>query len=181
MSEEIPIGTIPPTRKAPMQLRKAGSASIQSVEPPPPPMPPPEPPSLVHAHHKPANTSLGLMAYTKPLAFLLFLVVGGLTWALRYDNLWHIRYEMETYGPYVILVCHLIVVAFAFKEELFAGLLCLLLPGYSLYYMVARGGHAFFTALVCGLLVGLGEDTWEILKSSWTQYYNQLTRIIRGT
>ena len=64
MSEEIPIGTIPPTRKAPMQLRKAGSASIQAAEPPPPPLPPLEPPSLVHANHIPAKTSLGLMTYT---------------------------------------------------------------------------------------------------------------------
>ena len=180
MTEEIPSGTIPPTHKAPLQLRKAGSASIQSAEPPPPPPPPSEAPSLVHSHHEEPKTSLGLMGYTKPLAFLFFLIVGGLMWTIRYEGLWHIRYELELYGPYVILACHLIVVAFAFKEELFAGLLCLLVPGYSFYYMIARGGHAFFTALVCGLLVGLGEDSYEFFQTTWTHYYDQVTRSIRG-
>ncbi len=183
MTEEIQNGTIPPTHKAPLQFRQAGSASPSSAETPPPP-PPPLPadmPSLVHANHAPAKTSLGLMTYTKPLAFLLFLIVGGLMWAIRYEGLWHIRYELALYGPYIILVFHLIVVIFAFKEELFAGLLCLMVPGYSLYYMIARGGHAFFTALVCGLLVGLGEDSFEFFKTNWTRYYDQITHLIRGT
>ena len=181
MTDEIPSGTIPPSHKAPLQLRKAGSASIQSAEPPPPPPPPAEPPSLVHSHPEGTQKSIGMMAYTKPLAFLFFLIVGGLMWEIRYQGLWHIRYELEQYGPFVLLACHLIVVAFAFKEELFAGLLCLMVPGYSLYYMIARGGHAFFTALVCGLLVGLGEDSLEFYKATWTQYYDQITRSIRGT
>ena len=100
--------------------------------------------------------------------WLLFFVLGGFMGLLRYGQVMDAPPEMALYGPYVILALHLVIVVVAFRNDIFMGFLCLLVPGYSLYYLLAQSGQRVLTALVCGLLVGLGEDSFYAL-SEWSQ------------
>ena len=171
----------PEPGKPVLHLRKAGSASgdYTPTSPPAPSLAQAPEPS---AKEKPKSgrSSLGWAGYTQPAAWALFLVLGGLMIAMRYRGLFHVRYEMTLYGPWIILAIHLIVVVLAFKEDLFTGVLCLAIPGYSLYYLLAQSGRPFLTALVFGLLAGMGEDAIYALRDNSQSYYNTITDLISG-
>jgi hypothetical protein len=178
--------------KPQLRLRKAGSATPDPVrEPPPipaapkPPKPPnspanPAPPPPPTNGDRPRKKANGLVAYTVPAAWILFLLLGGAMAALRYGDFVDVPRELFEYGPYAILFFHVVVVLLAFQEDLFAGVLCILLPGYSLYYLVMRANRPFFTALVFGLLAGFGEDTWEILHKYGMDFYESTTKLMHG-
>lgn len=165
-----------------LHLRKAGSASGDYVPETPPVLAlPHEPPPRVSPGHSAGRASLGWAGYTKPAAWVLGLALGALTAGMRYGGVFHLRYEMTLYGPWIILVLHLIIVVLAFKEDLFTGVLCLAIPGYSLYYLVAQSGRPFFTALVFGLLAGMGEDAYYALCDRSRNYYDTITDLISGS
>ncbi|HAL92416.1 MAG TPA: hypothetical protein DCM68_05260, partial [Verrucomicrobia bacterium] len=141
--------------------------------PAPPPILSTKPPTPEELKRKHARARFA--SYYNHMAWALFIVLGGAMAAIKYGGWVDYQYEIATYGPWVILGLHLVVAILAFMEELFAGVLCLIIPGYSLYYLLARSGRPFLCALVCGLLVGLGEDTFLIARKLGTQYYDQIS------
>lgn len=176
MSESPPSESAPAAPKPVLHLRKPGNAASFVSDAPPVPVrhePPPE-------RKKPARASLGLAGYTQPAAWAMFLILGGLMAMIRYRGLWHLEYEFRTYGPSVVLALHLAVVAMAFKEDLFTGVLCLAVPGYSLYYLL-QSGHPFFSAVVFGLLAGLGQDAFGALREASSNCYDQVTEWMTGS
>ena len=182
MSPPPPNHTPPAPPKPAPPFRKAGSASIsfEAPAPVPPPLPPPPVnPSKSRPARKTKRPSLGHAAYTLPAAWLLFVLLGGLMGALRYGNFPAIRFELTTYGPWVVLFFHVVVVFLAFGENPFTGFLCFLVPGYSLYYLVLRTGRPFLTALVFGLLVGVGEDSYHALRQVSQDTYTQINDLLR--
>jgi hypothetical protein len=80
---------------------------------------------------------------------------------LRYGGFLPAEYLswFPTYGPYAILVVHVILVLMAFKDGIFQGILCLLIPMYSFYYLFIVTDQFYFRAVVAGLLVGVGVDS----------------------
>ncbi len=93
------------------------------------------------------------------LAFLLFLVVGGISGFLRYG----ITIEDTFAAPALeylwigVLVLHFYIVAKAFSSDMMQGILCFFIPGWSFIYL-AISDHFYHKAIVFGLLVGIGYD-----------------------
>jgi hypothetical protein len=94
-------------------------------------------------------------------AWLLFLVVGGGMYYARYMNGLPAPYAawLPAYGPYVIILLHIVIILTAFQDTVFQGILCLLIPLYSFYYLFLISDIFYLRALVAGLLVGLGVDS----------------------
>ena len=189
MNEPDAIPAPPAAEKPVLKLRKPGSASPEPVVVPPP-MPPkktaaqPAPQAFsppAANRQAPYKPSLGFAGWVKPLAFVLFAIVGGAMGALKYGGFVDYPVELVLYGPWLVLAFHAVVVLLAFQEDLFAGVLCILVPGYSLYYLVFRTGRPFFVALVLGLLVGLGEDAFYAFKSISINAYDNVNGLLAGS
>ena len=178
MSEPSPTETCPATPKPTLHLRKAGCASTSYVPDPPPVVTQPDD-DQKKKKIKTGRAALGLAGYTLPAAWLLFLVLGGWMASIRYGGLMDLQEEFSLYGPRVILALYLVIVVMAFKEDLFTGVLCILVPGYGFYYLI-RSGRPFFAALVFGLLAGLGEDSYWALREICLKHYDDITKLIAG-
>lgn len=101
-------------------------------------------------------------------SWILFLVIGLATGVMRYGHMLspeHLSATQKTseiiqiYGPYLILAFHIIILLKAFKDSVFQGILCLLVPFYSIYYIFMVSDDFYMRAVLGGLLIGLGQDT----------------------
>jgi hypothetical protein len=91
------------------------------------------------------------------LAFLTALVrFGGLLTPDALDAL-------KTYGPFAVLAMHLFVSARAFQDAVLTGVLCLLVPGYSLFYAFWTMDDYMARAVFGALLVAAGADTLAVI------------------
>jgi predicted RND superfamily exporter protein len=102
------------------------------------------------------------------LAFLLFALLGALAGFLRYGG------ELQLPGSELvpqdilakvmvfawagILGLHLIIVFRAMSDNMFQGLLCLLVPGWSIVYLLFVSDNFYLRAVVFGCLIGIGQD-----------------------
>jgi hypothetical protein len=95
------------------------------------------------------------------LAWVLFLVLGATMWFLRYYAGAPAQYAMmlKDYGPYIVIVLHVVIVLTAFQDTVFQGILCLLIPFYSFYYLFLVSDSFYLRAVGAGLLVGVGVDS----------------------
>jgi hypothetical protein len=99
-------------------------------------------------------------------AWLVFFVIAAIMVYLRY---WgglppeYLEYE-EKYAGWVLVGLNLIVTIIAFEDSVYQGILCLLIPGYSLYYLFLVSDAPFVKAIVAGILVGVGQDGGFIIQ-----------------
>ncbi len=94
------------------------------------------------------------------LAGALFLLLGGLMYGLRYQG-WlppDAARNLRDYGWLAVLAGHAIIVAKAMTDNMLQGILSLLIPGYSLYYLFVVADHFYLRAVFAGLLIGIGQD-----------------------
>ncbi len=104
-------------------------------------------------------------------AWLVFMLVGGVMAAGRYGDWWPWPTTISAaYALHAVLILHLLVIGLAFQDDWFAGLLCIVVPGYSLFWLLARSGRPLLCALILGLLVGLGQDAVSALAEHWEQF-----------
>lgn len=90
-----------------------------------------------------------------------FIVLGLLVGAMRYSNVLSsgaIESIVE-YGPYLMIAIHLFIFLYACRDSIFTGLLCLLVPGYGIYYLFFLADSFYARAIIGGLLVGIGFDS----------------------
>jgi hypothetical protein len=103
-------------------------------------------------------------------AWALFAALAALAAWLRYGGglppaaLQH----LGIYAVYVALALHVIVILKAFEDSVFRGILCLLIPFYSLYYILAVSDAVYLRAVVGGLLVVIGQDAAIVLNERFT-------------
>ena len=105
-------------------------------------------------------------------SWLIFIILGGACGYLRYGNGlspdWLAMFA--EYGWIIMVAFHIIVVLKAFKDSVFQGVLCLLIPFYSLYYLFAVSDDFYMRSAIGGLLVLVGQDGAEhfrILFGGW--------------
>jgi len=99
------------------------------------------------------------------LAWLLFAVIGGVLWGCRYGG-WlppELLGWMSAYGWIVVVAFHILIVLKAMTDNMLQGVLALLVPGYTLYYIFVVSDDFFLRAVFAGLLVGMGLDAAEEL------------------
>jgi len=100
------------------------------------------------------------------LAWIIFVILGGGMGYLRYGGSAAglvLGYSGE-YAAVIMLGFHFLIVIKAFAESVFQGVLCLLVPFYSLYYMFMVADDFLMRAVFGGLLVGLGQDWAEVVQ-----------------
>jgi hypothetical protein len=93
--------------------------------------------------------------------WLVFVVVGAAAALLRYGAILGadtVDFIMS-YGWLAVLALHLHITLTAFRDSILSGLLCLLVPFYSLYYVFWSFEDYMFRAVFGGILVGTGADT----------------------
>lgn len=102
-------------------------------------------------------------------AWLLFIIIGIIAGTLRYSGLIpsSVIQQAAIYEALTVLVLHIFIVLKAFQDSVFQGVLCVLLPPYSIYYLFSASDDFYLRALVGGLLVGLGQDS-GILFHEWS-------------
>jgi hypothetical protein len=96
----------------------------------------------------------------------VFAGVGILAFLLRYGGILgsDALGLLIEYGPLVVLVLWLYVTFCAFRDSIMAGVLCLLVPFYALYYAFWSLEDYMFRAVYAGVLVGLGFDALIIMR-----------------
>jgi len=139
-----------------------------------------------HAGHLPPPSPVstgggsGVVRFRSAFAWLLFFALGGAMAALRYGEILDLRTEITAYGPYIVLGLHVLIIVLAFREEFFLGVLCLFIPGYSLIYLLFQSGRAFLCAIVFGLLIGLGEDSFYAFRDIATEAQSTVSEALQG-
>lgn len=116
------------------------------------------------------------------LGWVLFVLLGLTTGFLRYGTFLTAK-QIETmgqYAPVVMIAFHVIIILMAFKHSVFHGILCVLVPGYSLYYIFVASDDFIMRAAVAGCLVGFGQDAWIFFKQEAGDIYSFVTKWIQG-
>jgi ribosomal protein S27E len=103
-------------------------------------------------------------------SLLLFLVLGSVMAYLRFCDGYLAKNIplIRTYGPITIITFHILILLKAFKDSVFQGILCLLIPLYSFYYLFTVSDDFYMRSVVAGILVGIGWDS-GIVFNQWTQ------------
>ena len=100
------------------------------------------------------------------LAWIVFLLIGGAMGCLRYSHcLPPEQFALfAKYGWMVVVAMHVTVVLMAFSDTVFQGILCLVIPFYSLYYILFISDAFLVRAIMAGLLVGVGQDALVVFQ-----------------
>lgn len=113
-------------------------------------------------------------------AWLLFFGIGGITYVLRFQEIGlpgEFKPLLRDYAWIPLAVLWLVTVAAAVRDSVFAGILCLMIPGFFLYYLMIRD-HFYLRAVTFGLLVGFGYDTALLVQEGWDMFYTGVSEWI---
>jgi hypothetical protein len=90
----------------------------------------------------------------------LFVVLGGVMGYLRYGGVLprDILVMVREYAWLVFLAFNVAIVLKAMTDNIMQGVLCLLVPGYALFYLFGISDTFYLRAVFGGLLVGIGQD-----------------------
>ncbi|MDA0990195.1 MAG: hypothetical protein O3A51_05525 [Verrucomicrobia bacterium] len=114
------------------------------------------------------------------LSWVVFLLIGGGMYVLRYKDVLsskHLSMLIE-YGPYLLLVIHISLILRAFQDSVFQGILALLIPLYSFYWLFVSSDDFMVRAVVAGLLVGIGMDSAIFYQEYGSRVFNDVHAFI---
>jgi hypothetical protein len=80
-----------------------------------------------------------------------------------------------------IFFFHVVIIAYAFAEDAFHGVLCILIPGYSLYYLFIETDQFYLRAVVASLLLAFGIDTSAAIRDFAQETYVNINRWMQDT
>lgn len=110
-----------------------------------------------------ARNSRRIQAQTLKIGLnsLLFLVLAaGLAYIRFYNGLPGVPLEtVKLYGLLAVAAAYLLIIILALRDNMFAGLLAIVVPFYPFYYLFFSSSVLFVRALVGALLVAFGYDT----------------------
>ena len=72
--------------------------------------------------------------------------------------------SLENYGAYILIFTHLVIVILAFGDSVMEGILCVLVPFFSFYYILANNDRNIFRAFLLVLIIFLALDTYNFSK-----------------
>lgn len=108
------------------------------------------------------------------LSWLVFVVLAGVMGYLRYapNNLFpDLTHLLKQYGIFAFGALYVTIILSALKDTVFQGLLCLI-PLYPFYYILMVSDDFFLRAVVCGVMVGIGKDSFWIINDWMTFLIN---------
>jgi len=110
-------------------------------------------------------------------SWILFIVIGGAAGFARYGGMLQQEYldYIPKYGPLLVIALHIVVLLKAFTDQIFHGILCLLVPPYSMYYLLGISDDFTLRAVVAGLLVGIGQDSFLVFQEYGSALYQSIS------
>lgn len=114
------------------------------------------------------------------LSWMLFvLLAAGMGYARYGGALQEAHFKLlQEKGIYLFLGLYLMVVLLAYKDSIFQGILCTLIPGYALFYLFFISDDFYMRAIVAGAMVGVGQDSGLIIKEWSIEVYNLVSKFI---
>lgn len=123
----------------------------------------PVPPTGRKHRHRPAKSGLLIQI----LSWLVFVALGAALFFIRF-RLGLSGADLETLklaGLVAMGIAYLVIIGVAVHDNMFDGLLCIVVPLYPFYYLFLISSALFLRAIVCGLLVGFGYDYYFFLQA----------------
>jgi hypothetical protein len=115
------------------------------------------------------------------LVFFALLLVGGwmryVPGALAPD----IHPQFVQGGVLALLLLHISVVCLAFGDDPFRGILCFIIPGYSIFYLFTQADQILLRGLVGALLIIFGLDFAIEAGILWNEFYATASNWIATT
>jgi hypothetical protein len=93
-------------------------------------------------------------------SWLLFIVLGALLFFMRYglDGTPHARFEgLLPHSWMAIALLHVLITISAATNDIMQGILCALIPGYSLLYIFWQSDDFYLRAATAAILIGFGQ------------------------
>ncbi len=87
---------------------------------------------------------------------------------------------LKTAGLVAVGIAYLVGIAAALRDNMFDGLLAIVVPLYPFYYLLLITNALFLRAIVAALLVGFGYDLMMFLQAGWTRVYNGINYWIQN-
>ncbi|MEI6563158.1 MAG: hypothetical protein WCO42_02485 [bacterium] len=84
-------------------------------------------------------------------------------------------------GVWAILLLHFGVTFLAFGDDTFSGILCMIIPGYSLYFLFVQSDKMLLRGLVAALLIVFGWDFTIAAENVWGELYTAVSHWIATT
>jgi hypothetical protein len=120
----------------------------------------------------------------KVLPWLLFIILAAILAWVRYvpgavspD----ILKVMISGGVWTLLFLHISIICYAFTDDSFFGILCLIIPGYSVYYLYVQSDQMILRSLAGALLIAFGWDALLAAQDLWIEVYNTVSIWIATT
>lgn len=178
-----------PQAAAKLKLASPGSATQPAAAPAP--STPAGAPALVDEVRRNTPAMKRLRRRRKPAALSHALVSGGI-FTLMAGGLLYLRFYPDampggqrelliTAAIAALGVLHVSVIAYAFADEAFHGVMCTIIPGYSLYYLYVHADQMLLRAVVGALLIAFGVDTVQAIQKFAHEFYVSTSAWIRDT
>lgn len=84
-------------------------------------------------------------------------------------------------GVWAILLMHIAVVLLAFGDDVFSGVLCFIIPGYTIYYLFTQADQILLRGLVAALLIVFGMDFVVAAGLFWNEVFYNVSQWIATT
>ncbi len=114
-----------------------------------------------HVRKKTAADKRASVMKSTLFSWLLFIVLGALMFFMRYglDGTPYTRFAgLMPHSWMVIAFLHVLITISAASNDVMQGILCGLIPGYSLLYIFWHSDDFYLRAATAALLIGFGQD-----------------------
>lgn len=115
-------------------------------------------------------------------SWIIFLALGG---ALAYFRFvapcpWLTPDEYKQYGLIAIAVIYVITIMIALKDNMFAGLMAIIVPFYPIYYLFSGCSAVLFRAFGAAFLAAFGYDALVLIQKYATLAYDKISYWIQN-
>lgn len=194
---KTPVST-PAREKVPVAASPKLKLVIEKPAPPPPPVVPPPKKKRWAAKAKNSKSVGSYLPKTTPrrrsrkisnfeVKVLPWLVFVLLALVLSWLRFWpgalaaDIEPTFISSGVGILFFLHLTIVCLAFTDDAFSGILCLIIPGYSIYYLFTQADQMILRATVGALMIAFGWDFLVAAKDLWDGFYASASHWIATT
>lgn len=120
----------------------------------------------------------------KVLPWLVFIVLASiLAWARYWPEALpkDLLTMLISGGVWLLLFLHISIVCYAFTDDAFYGVLSLIIPGYSIYYLYVQSDQMLIRSLAGALILAFGWDALIAAQDLWAEVYRTVTIWIATT
>ncbi len=116
------------------------------------------------------------------VSWVVFVLLAAALAYIRFYNGWPgvPMEDIKQYGLIALGISYLVIIILAIKDNMFDGLLCIIVPMYPFYYLFMVAGHVYLRAVVGAILVMSGYDLTIFLQSGFNTFYDKVSYMIRN-